>query len=752
MRARIQIRITGQVQGVGFRPHVYRLAHELGLSGRVANTGGAVTIEAEGAATEELVARLRASAPAGARLDSLEVRTLPLCGDTSFAIVDSSRGAASGNVGPDRAVCADCLRDLFDPADRRYLYPFLNCTACGPRFSIVDAMPYDRERTSMKPFAMCAACARDYGDPGSRMFHAQPVACATCGPRLSHSPAQIAARLLAGELIAIRGIGGFHLVCDGRNERAVLRLRSLKRRDRRPFAVMALNAESVRCFARVSAAEQRCLEDPARPIVLLESREGGLARAVSCELSTTGAMLPHTPLHYLLFYAAIGAPPGAAWLAEPCAPVWVMTSANAEGEPLAAHVSELVELIEPCAPAELDCVEPRVPLQVVSHDRDIIQRCDDSVVRVVQGVPLMIRRARGYVPRPLELARPLPTVLAVGAELKNTICLIRGDQAFVSEHLGDLQSAGARRRFRDTVQRWLELFGVTPERVAHDLHPDFYATRFARSLGVPCVAVQHHHAHVASVVAEARLAGPVLGLALDGYGLGHRGEAWGGELLRVEDARCERVGYLRPIAAPGAERAAREPWRMAASVLCELGQLDQIPRRFAAQPHARPLATVLGNAQAFPRTSSCGRLFDAAAALLLGIECASFEGEAAMRLEGAVTRTELLPGGWTIRDGVLDLLPLFEALTHERDPARGANLFHGTLIAGLIAWVAEAAATAAVDRIVLSGGCMLNRVLVEGLLTGLRANGLSPVVARELPPGDGGLSLGQAWIAATSSG
>ncbi len=731
---RLGVRVRGAVQGVGFRPFVYRLAQRLALTGWVCNDGAGVAIEVQGARVAELVAALRAELPRLARLDAVEIERLPPATETGFEIRASVGGRVETAIGPDVAICDACLAELFDPADRHYLYPFLNCTDCGPRYTLTRALPYDRRHTSMAGFALCADCAAELHDPANRRFHAQPIACPACGPRLDTSVGEIMARMAKGEIVAVKGLGGFHLACDARNAAAVARLRQAKERDDKPFAVMVLNRASAERVATLDPVSADLLEDPARPIVIVPRLDPGLAEALAPGLPSLGLMLPYTPLHYLMFHEALGRPDGLNWLAQACEVALVMTSANPGGEPLVVDNDEARRRLATIADA------------IVTHDRAIVVRADDSVMRVIGGRPSFIRRARGQVPRAIRLSRSGPSVLAVGPYLKNTVTLTRGDEAFVSQHVGDLDGPEAIRFFEETVDHLQRIVAVSPEIVAHDLHPDFPSTRYAEALGLPTVAVQHHHAHVAAILAEHGEDGPALGLALDGFGLGADGGSWGGELLQVEGGELIRLGHLAALAQPGGDAAAREPWRMAAAVLQALGRGDEIPRRFADRPGAKVIAQMLEKGVNCPPTSGAGRWFDAAAGLLGLRPVQSYEGQAPMELEGLVTAPEILPGAWHIADGVLDLLPLLAALI-DREPVAGANLFHGTLVAALADWIEQAAAATGLRTVALAGGCFLNAVLSEGLARALAARGLTPLLAHALPPNDGGVSLGQAWVA-----
>ena len=736
---RCRLRVRGQVQGVGFRPYVFALAQSRGLSGWVTNDTEGVLAEVQGGAVRDFLSALTENAPPLARIDDLQVEDRPPEDKAAgFVILESDRrGAPATEVPPDAAVCPACLEDLFDPGDRRHRYPFITCTHCGPRFSITYDLPYDRPQTSMAGFGLCADCASEYSNPADRRFHAQPVACPRCGPHLSMPVDEIVSRLAGGEILAVKGLGGFHLACDARNANAVDRLRRVKQRDGKPFAVMVAGLASARLLAEVGDAEAALLTGVDRSVVLLRKTVGAdaLAEGIAPNLPWLGVMLPYTPLHYLLFHEAAGRPAGTAWLAEPQPLALVMTSANPGGEPLVIDGREAARRLAGIADA------------IVDHDRPIVVRCDDGVARVVGGRPLPIRRARGAVPTPVRLPRPVPPVLAVGAYLKTTVCLTRGCDAFLSQHIGDLDNAATIGFFEEAVAHLKRLIGSEPVMVAHDLHPDLASTRFARQLDLPMVAVQHHHAHIAAIQAENGLDAPVLGLALDGVGLGDDGEAWGGELLLVDGPGYRRLGHLASLPLPGGDVAAEHPWRMAAAVLHRLGRTDEIAPRLSQHGPAAALADMLVKGVRCPPTTSAGRLFDAAAGLLGICAVSRFEAEAAMRLEGLVTSPRVFRDGWRVDDrGVLDLLPLLEALIG-RDAAEGADLFHGTLIAALVDWAVGAAEATGVRDIALGGGCLVNKVVAEGLVDGLVSRGLKPATAVAVPPNDGGLALGQAWIA-----
>jgi hydrogenase maturation protein HypF len=734
---RMRVRVRGAVQGVGFRPFVHALAARYNLSGFVLNDEDGVLAEVEGAALDAFLGALRQERPPLARIDGVDVMNLPGDGQPGFCIRASvGRGAARTSIVPDAATCEACVEELFDRASRFHRYPFVTCTHCGPRFTITRHLPYDRAHTSMAGFDMCAACAADYRNPASRRFHAETIACPACGPRLSHSIADVAASLRAGMIVALKGIGGFHLLCDATNEAAVAALRHRKRRPDKPFAVMVANLASAASVGVPTAAERALLRQTSRPIVLIRAGSA-VAPSVAPGLGRIGVMLPSAPVHHLVFHALAGCPLGVAWRDTPWPLALVATSANASGEPLAMTDAEAHRTLAGIADI------------IVTHDRPILARADDSVMAIIDRAPAFIRRSRGVVPDPIDLGQDGPAVLAVGGQSKATLCVTRGREAFVSQHVGDLGTAAALRFYADTARQMLTMLGVAPALVACDLHPDYRSTLFAEAIGMPVLRVQHHAAHLASVVAEHHLQGVVLGAVLDGHGYGADGGAWGGELLLLDGAAARRCGHLLPLALPGGERAAREPWRMGVAALVALGRGAAAARVFPCIPLAHQVAALLAGGHG-STTTSLGRLFDAAAALLGVCSRQSYEGQAAMELEALVVVPRYLPHGYRIQDHVLDFRPLLAGLlTPDLLPREGAELFHGTLIAGLAEWIGHAASVVQQTAIVLSGGCLMNTVLAEGLTQALRQRGLVPYLPRAVPPNDGGLSLGQAARART---
>jgi len=758
-RQRLKITVQGIVQGVGFRPFVYSLARQHDLAGYVLNDAAGVTIEAEGAAAsiEHFLQTVRHHPPPLARIEHVTWEALPPNGDTVFIIKPSHNNAEKrAFVSPDVCICSDCLGELFDPADRRYHYPFINCTNCGPRFTIVRNVPYDRHKTTMQNFPLCVACQAEYDDPLNRRFHAQPNACPACGPQPRlldgrkqplpvSNPIAEAARLLAGgAILAIKGLGGYHLACDALNTEAVARLRSSKHREAKPFALMASNLETIRRWCHVSPAEADLLRSRRRPIVLLTRQpDSPLAPGVAPLYQTLGLMLPYTPLHYLLLRAFTRAG------ADKRLPVLVMTSANRSDEPIAYRDDDALERLAPMVQGWL------------THNRDIHVRCDDSVARIVGGATQIFRRARGYTPEPIRLARsfPLP-VLACGGHLKNTFCLGKEDQAFVSHHIGDLENLETLTAFRQGIEHFQQLFDIWPEAVAYDLHPEYLATKHALALDARHkIGVQHHHAHVASVLAEHGLAGAVIGVAADGTGYGLDEAVWGGEIMVADLTAFERVAHLAYVPLPGGQQAIRQPWRMAAVYLAQAyGQdfpdLDIPFTQRLDRRRWRPLAQMMARNLNSPPTSSLGRLFDAVAALLGVRDAVVYEGQAAIELETvAIPTTETYP--FAINQGpplTLDVQPMIRAIVLDLQqdvplPAI-AGRFHRTIAALLLAACQRVREESALNRVALSGGVFQNRLLLEQLTAMLQADGFQVYRNRLTPPNDGGLSLGQAAVAA----
>jgi len=704
---RLAVTVRGTVQGVGFRPFVYRLAERHALAGWVRNSTGAVEIEVEGdpAGLHGFLTQLTAEAPPLAAIEDVRTARVPVRGERGFLIEQSRSEAGEFQpVAPDAATCDDCVRELFDPADRRFRYPFVNCTNCGPRFTIIEALPYDRRATTMRGFRMCEACRREYDDPRDRRFHAQPNACWDCGPRLSTPIEAAVAALRAGLVVAVKGLGGYQLACDARDEEAVARLRRRKRRPARPLAVLVADPEP---YGEATPEELALLRGAARPIVLLRSR-GALAPSIAPGLREVGLMLPATPLHHLLLHD-FGGP-------------LVMTSGNLSEEPICRADREARERLGEVADVFL------------GHDRPIASRYDDSVVRWAAGAARVVRRARGLAPAPLPLPAG-PPVVATGAHLKASFTVARDGHAFVGPHVGDLDDLLTVRAYGEALATYERMFHVEPGVVACDLHPDYASTRAAEALGDP-LRVQHHHAHVASVMAEHRLTGPVCGVALDGVGLGPDGTVWGGEVLVCDRTGFERVAHLAPVALPGGDRCAREGWRMAAAY-----GLDEAPD--GVDPRGYELVARLARSGLAPLTTSAGRLFDAVASALGVCQVSTYEGEAAARLEAAAG-PEAAPA---IDVELEDSRRLFDELVarfRAGEPAgRLAAVFHSSLAGAVV----RACRRTGLRAVALSGGCFQNRLLLEACFDGLRAAGLQPYSNERVPANDGGLSLGQALVA-----
>jgi len=707
---RRRFRVGGVVQGVGFRPFVYRAARRRGLGGFVLNDGAGVLIEAEGTgeALESFALALRLEAPSLARVDSIAVEQIEACAETGFRIETSSASGGTALIPADVATCEECLAELFDPADRRHLYPFINCTSCGPRFTIVRSVPYDRPNTTMAGFPMCEQCRREYEDPADRRFHAEPTCCPACGPRLSLPIGEAVAMLHAGSILAVKGLGGWHLACDAMNEQAAERLRARKHREDKPFAVMTLRPGML---AELDPEEERLLRSGARPIVLARRRPGApLAEAVAPGTPWLGLVLPYTPLHHLLLRGAGRA--------------LVMTSGNRSDEPIACDDGEARERLAGIADAFL------------GHDRPIHRRCEDSVVRAA----FPIRRSRGIAPDalalPVEASRPL---LAAGAELKATFCLARGRRAFLSPHLGDLDNEAAYEAFRADIALYLEMLDARAELIAHDLHPEYLSTKWALEQEAELVGVQHHHAHAAACLAEHGETGPVLALVFDGTGFGPDGTLWGGELLRCDLLDFERLAHLTPVPLPGGAAAIREPWRVAASYL----ELAGRPVPFERWPLVRESLAL--NA---PLSSGMGRLFDAAAAVLGLRGEVSFEGQAAMELEHLAGEVPADPYPWRFGDGAALIAAVHDDLAAARPRAEIAAAFHESVAAGAASACAQAGGA---DSVILTGGSFQNLRLLASTRARLDELGFRVLTHRLVPPNDGGISYGQAAIAAARS-
>ena len=737
---RLRITLRGAVQGVGFRPFVYRLATDMSLPGWVLNSSAGLVVEVEGASEElrRFEQRLEAERPKASVVTVHEAEWLPPQGFTRFEIHHSQSDAAkSVNVLPDLATCSDCRDELFDPVNRRYQYPFTNCTNCGPRYTIVVDIPYDRPNTTMREFVLCPACREEYESPANRRFHAQPNACPVCGPKLSSTIPDAAAALVRGEIVALKGIGGFQLLVDARQPAAVARLRQRKHREEKPFALMMPSLEAAREYCEISPAEQELLESQAAPIVLMRPKPGtDIAWNVAHCSPYLGVMLPYSPLHHLLM--------------RECPFPLIATSGNRSDEPIAINNDEAAARLKDIAD------------HFVMHNRPIVRACDDSVVRLTRGRAGILRRARGYAPLGIRVSHDVAPVLAVGGHLKNTVAIGVGQDVFLSQHIGDLETLEARHAFERAIDDLCRLYSFKPEAVVCDLHPDYASTHWAEKSGLPIIRVQHHQAHVAACAAENSVEDPYLGISWDGTGYGVDGAIWGGEFFRVENGEYERVAHLRPFGLPGGDAAVRECWRSAASLLYELAGKTECGDSRARLPALSEVegssdrSSLLGqhdfdkvrhmlerNINVAP-TTSVGRLFDAVASITGLAQQNRFEGQAAMLLEneiGALRIEEaypLLRGDWG---------PLIADVLRDKQEGvpvpRIAAKFHNALVN----WIIGVAEQAALKHIVFSGGVFQNRYLSERAAAMLESRGYVVYTHRQVPPNDGGIALGQVVMA-----
>ncbi len=769
---RVEILVRGTVQGVGFRPFIYNLATRLAIVGTVTNTstGVVITARAPSAKLQLFIKAINDESPPLAKIVSLETHALPLVNGNAeddepaaFSILPSVAGSSVGTaIPPDIALCHDCLSELLDPSDRRFQYPFINCTNCGPRFTIIETLPYDRPKTSMKGFPMCEACAREYHDPGNRRFHAQPNACPECGPNISlynnggfqlptDSPlTQTATTLRRGLVVAIRGLGGFHLAADACSPRAVALLRERKGRPDKPLAIMVADLATVRTFCHVDAAAEKLLTQPEQPIVLLpKKRDIGLADNLAPGVDEIGVMLPYTPLHHLLFHQAN------------CPKALVMTSGNSSGSPICTANDDALNRLKTIADLFL------------LHNREIVTRVDDSVVKIIVGRPLILRRARGFAPSPLPSPWRLPNILACGAGLKNTFALGREQNIILSQHIGDLDNLASYEFYQESIAHCQEVFQLEPEVVAADLHPDYMSSRYAAETKLPLYRVQHHHAHAVAVMAEHGLDEPVLAVILDGTGLGDDGTIWGGEILQVELTSYKRLGHLSQLHLPGGDAAATEPWRMGlAALFHSFGPdgiiLNRLPATLLQEDHGKlqVIAAMLANGFNAPLTSSCGRLFDAMAALLGVRRRISYEGQAAMELEALAKRirteswlTDIMLNSHTSTTNLLtEKNGKWEICSAEfvkiilagikKDVSRSALAlqFHTMLVNSITRLIEILSLQTGIRKVVLSGGCMQNSLLLEGLLHTIENIQLNVYTGESLPLNDGAIAIGQTII------
>jgi hydrogenase maturation protein HypF len=792
MAERAQISVKGVVQGVGFRPYVYALATGLGLKGYVTNTADGVLIDVEGPAVSDFIRRLPAESPPLSRIIDIAIIPLPLLGIEEFTIrasQDHAGNRAFTHISPDISICTDCLRELTDPEDRRYRYPFINCTNCGPRYTITKAVPYDRPNTTMASFSLCTACSQEYHDPSNRRFHAQPNACPACGPKVqfkvlssmfkmtSDDPVQAAIEVLRqGGIVAIKGIGGFHIACDALNDSAVRKLRDRKRKSNKPFAVMASSTNAIARYCYVSPDEHVLLESVKRPIVLLRKKVSALnalSDALSPRNQYLGCMLPYTPLHYLLF-----SPSGNGAADDPDdLSALVMTSGNLSEEPIIHRNEDAAVKLSGIVDAFL------------FHDRDIFMRVDDSVVRVMSDVSkdtsglgqsnekrssslMFLRRARGYAPEAIALRDSGPEVLGCGADLKNTFTLTKGSFAIPSQHIGDMENFETLKLFEESLANLRQVYRVNPVAIGHDLHPGYLSTRWAKEAGarilgqgtrnaVQTVPIQHHYAHIGSVMAEHGLTGPVIGVACDGTGYGTDGNLWGGEFLVTGVDGFERIGQLKYIPLPGGEAAIREPWRTAISYIADAagaeahdylemnGFMDRYGRKTVDQ-----VVTIAASRDFSPLSSGAGRLFDAISAMLGISDRNTFEGEAAMALESMtqVNIDDEYPvvmseeNEYTVVDFANTIKAVIKEMTHQVSKQVIATRFHNTVASVIRNMVLHVHQRTGLREVALSGGTFQNLYLLSKVTTMLSADGMHVHTNLHMPPNDACISLGQAYI------
>jgi len=752
-RKRVRYLFSGIVQGVGFRPFIYRLAVKNSLTGFVKNTPEGVIAEIEGLPEniDTFYKNILQELPPLARITNISSSEIDNSGDDTFKIIDSTtQGQADVHITPDAAICNDCLKELFDPADRRFRYPFINCTNCGPRLTIINTIPYDRPNTSMSCFEQCPQCLAEYNNPADRRFHAQPNACPVCGPQITlldakgaiistDDPVNAAIDLLSsGQVLAIKGLGGFHLSVDASNDEAVKKLRSRKYREEKPLAIMTCDIDQAKRIAEISEEEEILLTSVQRPIVLLKKINSNLiSYFIAPSVPNLGIMLPYTPLHYLLLNNNFTA--------------LVMTSANQVDEPICTGNREAVARLHGIADYFL------------VHNRDILVRCDDSIAFVAAGIPQLMRRSRGWVPQPLALKDTMPEILALGPQLKTTQCILKGNFAYLSPHIGDLETPQARDFFSESLTLMKKIAESDPQIIACDYHPAYYSTQVAEGLpAARVIQVQHHHAHIVSCMAENQIKGDVIGLAMDGTGYGLDGNAWGGEFLIANESSFSRFGHLQYIVLPGGEKAIREPWRIASSLLktaCgpawkEIAlRLKLAPDQNSCETLDRMIESRLNS----PLSSGLGRLFDGVAALTGLRRTVSFEGQAAMELEALSAGTSGSPYPFDIlhdddKSNIIDFRAMIRAIVADLDAGKEktqiAASFHLTLIDAFAVMANKIRKSTGITRVVLSGGCFQNKILLEGSIEKLKSAGFDVYCHRQVPANDGGVSLGQAVIAA----
>ncbi len=751
-RIRLRIFVTGIVQGVGFRPFIYRLATREGLSGYVLNNSRGVEIEVEGPlqGVSHFVSSIVQEKPPQSRIDTISAHFTDIKNEERFTIrTSSSLEEKTALISPDIGICTDCLNELMDRADRRYNYPFINCTNCGPRFTIIETVPYDRANTTMKVFEMCPDCQKEYEDPANRRFHAEPNACPVCGPKVRlltedgtpvewGDPVRVTRHLLTrGKIVAIKGLGGFHLAVDASNDEAVKLLRRRKLREEKPLAIMVRDLDVAKSICYLSDKEIEILTSPQKPIVLLKKKDNcWIAESVAPRNRFLGVMLPYTPLHHLLFGDQLQA--------------LVMTSGNISEEPIAIDIQDAIKRLKGIADYFLD------------HNRQILSRCDDSVVRVVDGEVVQIRRSRGWVPLPIEFEGCDQSILCCGAHLKNTIALTRRNEVILSQHIGDLENMAAYEFYRSAIKHLERILEVEPTAVAYDSHPDYLSTRFAQELPLKYkIPVQHHHAHIASCLGEAGVEGPVLGVALDGTGYGEDGTIWGGEILVVKRDGFERVGHLETVRMPGGEKAVHEPWRMAIAWASKLDHDQRLARGIAewvgvGGDETQVILKMLERGVNSPVTSSCGRLFDAVASLCGIRQRVNYEGQAAIELEMSIDETcedsyrvVIERADNTLIVGVKQMLEQVVDDIKSNVPARVISAkFHNWVIVSFTVAIETLKERTGITTVALSGGCFQNQYLLCSLKNRLESKGFRVLFNHLVPPNDGGISFGQAIVGA----
>ena len=766
MMERVRINVTGIVQGVGFRPFIFNLAKSLGLKGYVLNSSDGVVIDIEGDNVSDFVDRMQTSLPPLSEIKSLKAEPLQPVGYSDFIIKESlTEDGRFTLISPDVSVCPHCLSELFNPKDRRYLYPFINCTNCGPRYTIIQNIPYDRPKTTMAKFTMCVTCSVEYHDPTNRRFHAQPNACPDCGPSITfvkkngeilfEKKEAMESTIIAikdGAVVAIKGLGGFHLACDAANDKAVRRLREKKRKSNKPFALMAANTDMIKRFCAVSEVDEKALKSKERPILLMPKLlQSGISEAVSPNNNYIGVMLPYTPLHYLLFYSPVSTQS----FSTPNFDALVMTSGNMSEEPIVIDNSEAVERLSDIADYFL------------LHNRDIYMRVDDSVVRNFKGKARMIRRARGYVPAPIDLDREMPEVIACGGELKNTLCLTKGKYAIMSQHIGDMENYDVLSFFEETLKNLKRSFRVETKIIAHDLHPEYLSVKYALSQkDMEAVGIQHHHAHIASCMAENGIDEKVIGIAFDGTGYGTDGNIWGGEFLTCDFNNFERAGHFQYIPMPGGEKAIKEPWRMGVSYLYRiLGDksdvIDAIKKREGGisriqEKEIELVIKMIDKGINTPMTSSAGRLFDAVSSIIGIRDEITFEGEAAIEMEMKAEKkcSGIYPyeinseNNIMLIDASLIIAGLLKDIFLKMSQSLISAKFHNTMAEIILDVCCKIREESGLNITALSGGVFQNMLLLEKAVKKLEDKGFKVITHSKVPANDGGISLGQAVIAA----